>query len=293
MGEIVAAGIVAHVPTVMFDEKLRRELNDGEEITVASGLQRLKDEKLSALKADTVIVLDAHWFSTFEHIIAGHERRSGSFTSSELPRGLHGVAYDHPGDPELAHLVGEVASERDDTWVHVSNDPQLPIYYPTINLAHWMQANERWVSAAICQTGTDEDFLRFGEVIGEAIQRSDRRVVLMASGALSHKFLNLQELRQRESSAESNIHSPEAVAADHKVMHWFSSGDHAAVIDNMEWFKQFSPEARFAPYLIMAGALGGRDCVATGELFSKYEASIGTGQVHIWFDRPTQGWTGS
>jgi hypothetical protein len=41
----------------------------------------------------------------------------------------------------------------------------------------------------------------------------------------------------------------------------------------------------------MAAALGGRDCTAVGELFSEYEASVGTGQVHVWFERPEGGWT--
>jgi hypothetical protein len=27
-------------------------------------------------------------------------------------------------------------------------------------------------------------------------------------------------------------------------------------------------------------------------LFSDYENSVGTGQVHLWFDRPAAGWTG-
>jgi hypothetical protein len=26
--------------------------------------------------------------------------------------------------------------------------------------------------------------------------------------------------------------------------------------------------------------------------FSEYEASVGTGQVHVWFERPLAGWTG-
>jgi hypothetical protein len=41
----------------------------------------------------------------------------------------------------------------------------------------------------------------------------------------------------------------------------------------------------------MAGALGGPACTAAGELFSEYEASVGTGQVHVWFERPAAGWT--
>ena len=38
MGEIVGAGIVAHVPTIMLPEEVRLEINDGKEITLVPGL---------------------------------------------------------------------------------------------------------------------------------------------------------------------------------------------------------------------------------------------------------------
>lgn len=28
------------------------------------------------------------------------------------------------------------------------------------------------------------------------------------------------------------------------------------------------------------------------ELFSDHESATGTGQVHVWFERPERGWTG-
>ena len=40
----------------------------------------------------------------------------------------------------------------------------------------------------------------------------------------------------------------------------------------------------------MAGALGGAACTAPGEQFCDYEAAVGTGQVHVWFERPAGGW---
>ena len=43
---------------------------------------------------------------------------------------------------------------------------------------------------------------------------------------------------------------------------------------------------------MMASAIGGDRCQAPGELYSEYEASVGTGQVHVWFERPADGWTG-
>ncbi len=78
MGEIVGAGLVAHVPTIMLPEEVRLEINEGKEITLVPGLHRLKSEVLDRLKPDAVIVFDTHWESTFEHIVTSHDRRQGS-----------------------------------------------------------------------------------------------------------------------------------------------------------------------------------------------------------------------
>ena len=40
----------------------------------------------------------------------------------------------------------------------------------------------------------------------------------------------------------------------------------------------------------MAEAIGGVDCKAKGQQFGDYENATGTGQVHLWFDRPASGW---
>ena len=39
MGEIVGAGLLAHVPTIVLPDDLRRELNNGNESTLYTGLQ--------------------------------------------------------------------------------------------------------------------------------------------------------------------------------------------------------------------------------------------------------------
>jgi 3,4-dihydroxyphenylacetate 2,3-dioxygenase len=62
------------------------------------------------------------------------------------------------------------------------------------------------------------------------------------------------------------------------------------VIDTMPEFLGVRPEAKFAHYLMMVAALGGRSTCARRRAFSKYENSVGTGQMHIWFDRPASGW---
>ena len=292
MGEIVGAGLVAHVPTIMLPEEVRLEINDGKEISLVPGLRRLRTEVLDRLRPDTIVVMDTHWEVTFEHIITSHERRQGTFTSHELPRGMRQIPYDMPGDPELAEAVAAAAAGRDDTWVLPCDDPYLPLFYGTVNIWSYLHGDERWVSVGINQCATTEDFLLLGELIGQAVEATDRRVVLLASGGLSHRFLTFRELRTRESSSLDNIKTPEARAADEHVISLMEKGDHAGVIDWLPEYKKYGPEGKFGHYLITLGALGGARCQAPGERFSAYEASVGTGQVHVWFERPADGWTG-
>jgi 3,4-dihydroxyphenylacetate 2,3-dioxygenase len=291
MGEIVGAGLVSHVPTIMLPERVRKQINGGKEITLVDGLNRLKSEVFDRLRPDTIVVCDTHWESTFEHIVTAHEQRQGRFTSHELPRGMAGIPYDMPGDPELARALAAQAQGRDDTWILASDDPYLPIFYGTVNIWSYLHGGQRWISIAINQTGQTDDFLLLGELLGEAVRQVDRRVIVLASGGLSHRFFPFRELRHRESSDVSNVISPEAAEADRHVLDLMEKGDHRGVIEFLPDYRKHAPEGKFGHYLIMVGALGGGACAAPGERFSEYEASVGTGQVHVWFERPEASWT--
>jgi 3,4-dihydroxyphenylacetate 2,3-dioxygenase len=292
MGEIVGAGLVAHVPTMVLPAWQRRMLNEGREISLVPGLHRLRREVLDELDADTFVVFDSHWFTTVEFVVTAHERRRGHYTSEELPRGMASVPYDFPGDRELANAIADAGANHDQCWITPIADPHLPIHYPTVNLLPFLQRSERWVSVSICQTAEPIDFCTVGEAIGEAVASIDRRVVLLASGAMSHTFWPLRQLRAHESSDPAHLFSLEARRADERILAAWAAGDHASVIDGMDDYAQYKPEARFGHYLMMAAAIGGRACRAVGRPFSDYENSIGTAQIHVWFDRPEGGWTG-
>jgi 3,4-dihydroxyphenylacetate 2,3-dioxygenase len=293
MGEVVGAALLAHVPTIMLPESTRKELNEGKEISLVPGLHKLRKDKFDTLDYDTVIVLDSHWATTVEFVVTAQDRRAGLFTSEELPRGMCRIPFDFPGDPDLAHAIAAEGSAAG-TWITAIDDPYLPIFYATINLWDFLGRglpDKRWMSVSVCQTGDTEDFLRAGRAIGAAIKKSDRKVLLIASGALSHTFWPLREIRDHEASDPAHIFTPEAYAADLERLNWFAEGNHARVLETMPEFLTFKPEARFAHYLMMIGAMGEADVIAPGELYSEYENSVGTGQVHIWFERPESGWT--
>ena len=290
MGEVVGAGILAHVPTVMLPEETRRELNGGEDFSLVGALHDLRRDVFETLDYDTVVVLDSHWFTTVEFVVTAQDRRAGLFTAEELPRGMCRIPYDWRGDPELAHALA--ARERDhSTWITAIDDPYLPMYYATLNLWKFLGEglDKRWISVSVAQTGEMEDFLRAGRALGDAIADTDRKVLLLASGALSHTFWKLRQLRDHESADVKHIRTPEAYQADMERIEWFKAGDHKRVLDTMPDFMPYRPESMFAHYLMMAGAVGEGDCRATARQYGDYENSIGTGQVHLWFDRPDEG----
>jgi len=291
MGEVVGAGLIAHVPTIVLPEAIRRELNGGADSTLVSGLHQLRNEVFDTLDYDTVVVLDSHWATTVEFVVTAQERRAGLFTSEELPRGMTQRPYDFPGDPDLAHLIASKAAEHS-TWITAIEDDHLPIFYATTNVWEFLGdglPDKRWISIGVCQTADMEDNLRLGRALGDAIAESDRKVLLIASGALSHTFWPLRELRKHEAAGVKHIFTPEAAEADFERIDWFKNGDHARVLHSMAQFYRVKPEARFGHYLMMIGALGEGDCTARGRQYGDYENSIGTGQVHIWFDRPADG----
>ena len=291
MGEIVGAGVIAHVPTIVLPDEERRALNNGHESTLYSGLHDLRREVFDVLRPDLVIVLDSHWFTTVEFVITAHERRTGFFTSEELPRGMSSVPYDIPGHPAFARRVGEIAQATPDCWITPIDNEHLPITYATTNLLPFLQGPEAWISLSLCQTAEPSDFATVGRVLAQAVAESDLRVVVLASGALSHTFHSLTTLRAHEAAGEEHIFSPAAAAADHAVIDAWGRGDHASVLAGLGAFLAFKPEGRFGHYQILAAAIGGEDCVAPGRPFSAYENAIGTGQIHVWFDRPAGGWT--
>jgi 3,4-dihydroxyphenylacetate 2,3-dioxygenase len=291
MGEVVGAGLLAHVPTIVLPEQTRRELNNGEDSSLVAGLHQLRREVFDVLDYDTVVVLDSHWATTVEFVVTAHEHRQGLYTSEELPRGMSRRPYDWRGDPELAHLIAGQA-EAHGTWITPIDDEYLPVFYATTNLWEFLGQGlpaKRWLSIGVCQTADTEDNLRLGRALGAAIAASDRKVLLIASGALSHTFWPLRRLRAHEAAGVEHIFTPEAAAADAERIAWFGQGDHARVLATMPEFYRFKPEARFGHYLMMIGALGEGDCTATGRLYGQYENSVGTGQVHLWFDRPAEG----
>lgn len=291
MGHIVGAALVSHHPGLMQCEEFRRLMGNGEDSDLIPGYARLRD-KIAAAQPDVVLVFDSHWFTTGYHLVDGAARYTGSYISDEMPWYLHGVPYDYRGHPELA-LAIEAVSREQGGYNRAINHPELGKQYATINLVKHLrleQADIPVVTVSSCQNCDWTHFLTSGEAIGEAVRRSDLKVVLLASGALSHKFNGIDwKPKHPRIFHESNVSRPENIASDKAAIALMEQGRHDTVLERWDDDYRKKPwEAFGAHYLQMLGAMGGAACRAKGEALSAYENARGTGNIHIWFETATQ-----
>ncbi len=286
MGSIVGAAIVSHHPGLMQSEEFRVLQGNGTDSDLIAGYRRIR-AKMDAVKADVVMIFDTHWFTTGYHLIDGGSHYSGRYISDEMPWYLFGVPYDYSGCPDLARLIEEVAREQK-VQTRGVYDPDLPRHYPSINLINKLARGEKIVTVSSCQNCRPEHYLQSGTVIAEAIARSPYRVLLLASGALSHKF-NPIDWRPTHPRIfhESNVASASNIASDKGAIELMKQGKHAEILKRWptEYQKVFW-EAFGSHYLQMVGALGGSDCTLQAQQLSDYENARGTGNVHLWFDVP-------
>lgn len=283
MGKIVGAAIVSHHPGLVQPKEIRVQRGNGRDSDLVEGFERVR-AKIDAVKPDTFVLFDTHWLTTSLHLVAGAPHYKGSYTSDELPFSMTRFPYDHAGAPALAAEVETVAQEKKVAARNVVEET-LPLHYPTINVIHYLGRGEKVLSVGTCQTARLKHFLQMGEVVGEAIRRSDARVVLLASGAMSHKFYDLDHVPPNPRVWHpDNVSEPQNRALDMEVLELWKQGRHDVVIDRFPELEAAKYEGRGAHYAQMMGALGGRDCRARGTQLSEYENAAGTGNVHVWFD---------
>lgn len=284
MGKIVGGALVSHHPGLMQCEEFRRLMGDGADSDLVAGYARLR-EQIDAAQPDAVIVFDTHWFTTGYHLVDAGARYSGYYTSDEMPWYLHGVPYDYAGHPVLARAIEAAARERN-VPCRAIDDPGLARHYATINLVKQLRLEDLpVVSVGTCQNCEPLHFLQSGDVIGEAIRRSGLRVLLLASGALSHRFNSIDWVPQHPRIFhESNVSRPENIASDKRAIAWLEQGRHDLMLQHWDSdFRKTPWEGFGGHYLQMLGAMGGAECRSAGTVLSDYENARGTGNVHIWF----------
>src|ERR1700682_2014242 len=85
-------------------------------------------------------------------------------------------------------------------------------------------AARRFLSVGVCQTARIPNDLALGAAMGSAIRASNRRVVLIAAGGMSHRFWDYDNVLQHASASPDDISSLANRLYDEKLMEWFGFG---------------------------------------------------------------------
>jgi 3,4-dihydroxyphenylacetate 2,3-dioxygenase len=285
MGSIVAAGLLSYVPSMMLPEAARKARYAGHDSSFPEALRDIQRQRLAALDFATFVVFDTRWLTTHGFVVNTQERLQGVYTSDEWPGLIHDLAFDYRGDKALGEAIVLQAQGAGLRCEGADYQGMTP-HDPTLALMQYLnpQRTHRVLAIGICQTASHERHLEFGAVIGRAIRDSDRRVVVLAAGGLSHQFWSYDDLSRHASPDPCHIFSETNRAYDEMIIDHLKAGNHAAVIEVVPEFRsKCAPEGFFAHYSMLVGALGGKQCKAAAVQYGDYESAFGTGQVMLWF----------
>ena len=195
MGAVVGALIVTHTPRIADESRapdFTREM--------IRGMHELGRE-VERLRPDALIQVSTHWVTTFHHYVLGHERHQGVLTASEAPDMISGVQYDFPGESELAQTIVAKGKEKG-LPVVLSAADHFILDYGTVNPIRYLtpQFDLPIVPISSCLLADLHECVRWGEAIAEGIRQTSKRVMVVASGALSHALVRGPEKWPSEES---------------------------------------------------------------------------------------------
>lgn len=218
MGELAAVYLTVHTPRYCtYEAAFAGKLAHPDFRPVRDRLVE-QGRHLAAVKPDVIIINSCHLVATFPTVVDGTPRHRGVLTAQEAPDLIRGVAYDFPGDYELASAIienGKAAGH----FCTLANDIHYPLDYgtvmPIICYLDRTQAIPVIPVSVTLANDLDECF-QWGQYIARAVRELDRRAAFVASGSVSHKLVRGPE----------KWPSPEDQELDHRFARMLADGEY-------------------------------------------------------------------
>ena len=238
---ILAAFMVPHPPLIV------PQVGRGGEKQIADTVRAYEQtaDEIAALQPETVIISSPHavMYSDYFHISPG-ARANGSFSQFGAPE----VSFQETYDEELVKTIAELAAqdsfpagtmgERDRRLDHGT---MVPLYF----------IRKKYQDFRLVRIGLSglplADHYRLGQIVQEAVEKTGRRTVFVASGDLSHKLQKYGPYG----------FAPEGPEYDARIMDVCGRGAFGELFDFEETFCERAAECGHRSFCIMAGALDG------------------------------------
>lgn len=259
---IVAAYAAPHPPLIVHAVGQGRE----QEVQATVDAYREVGRRVAAHRPDTIVITSPHapLYADYLHVSPG-SRAYGDFARFGAPGAAYEVAYDRELVAELCRVaderglpLGTLGSRRDE----LDHGTLVPLSFIQPACAE-AGVRPRYVRIGLSGLGSAVHY-RAGMAVAEAARRLARRVVLLASGDLSHKLL------------EDGPYgfAPEGPKFDERVCEALGAADFLTLLDLDPGLCERAAECGLRSFQIMAGALDRTPVVA--ELLS-HEGPFGVG----------------
>ena len=238
---IIAGFMVPHPPMIVPD------IGRGSEAQVAdtaAAYERVAGE-IAALAPETIVITSPHsiMYADYFHISPG-KSASGSFAGFRAP----GVRFSEEYDTELVREICRLA-DKEEFPAGTLGERDKELDHGTM-VPLWFIRN-RYRSGKIVRIGLSGlpliDHYRFGMMIREAVENTGRRVVMVASGDLSHKLQDYGPYG----------YTPEGPEYDERIMDVMGRAAFGELLDFDSTFCDRAAECGHRSFVIMGGAFDG------------------------------------
>jgi 3,4-dihydroxyphenylacetate 2,3-dioxygenase len=278
MNGIVAAAVVAHVPTLG-----REEITPDFQKTLVAGEHEMGAAARRTLKPDLWVIASAHWVATFDWVVTCQAVHQGMCVADEAPNLIPGLPYRYRGDAEFAGALIEefgragVPAARNDS-EHYGWD--YGTYVPLKHLDP--EAEVAVVGVPSVLMADHAECLKAGAAVHATAKRLGRRAVFLASTAFAHILVR----------GRHNMPTPERVAADKAFIALLKEG---AIDTAIAGFGDYSRKVGaemggrvLATLLGVTGAMAADGASLAGRQYGEYAQSSASGNaVVLVADRAT------
>ena len=238
---IIAAYMVPHPPMIV--PEVGRGSERQVEATRTAYLRAAED--IAALQPETVIISSPHatMYADYFHLSPGREA-AGSFAQFRAPQ----VRFRERYDVELIKTAERIAAEenfpagtRGQREAALDHGTMVPLYFLRQVLPDFQLVRIGLSGLSL------EDHYRLGQIFRQAVEKTGRRTVWIASGDLSHKLQTYGPYG----------FTPEGPQYDERIMDVCSRAAFGELFDFSESFCERAAECGHRSFVMMAGALDG------------------------------------
>jgi len=240
--------LVPHVPSLCDEDQVPEF-----QLDMAREMKKM-GKQIKEINPDVIVLVSCHWPSTFFHYVDCTPVHKGILTAFEAPDLIKDVPYHYPGDEKLANELVK-AGEEANLQVQGVNDPYFIWDYGSLVPLRYLVSDEDIpvINLSVTLAASLEETYKWGQVIAKILRESDKKVVFLSSGALSHNIV-----RGRHNKPTVSEH-----ALDKQFIEFVMKKDYKAAYDMLPEYARMARVESGGRHLAMLFTMIENDCVPT------------------------------